>query len=76
MMVVMVVMIPAVSRGNHNDAGFIISAIEAVMMMMMMVVVIKLHLLNVFISGGDRTGLIDNLEQSHRVRNRLKQVGE
>ena len=79
MMVVMMVMIEA--TGYHDDARTIIviavvSAELVVVMMVVMVVIEKLRLLNVFIGRGDRTGLVDHLQQGRRVRDRFKQVRE
>ena len=69
MMVVVVVMTK--SWGDYDDTR----AVRVVMMMMVMMM-IELHLLNVFIGGRNRTGLIDDLKQGRCVRNRLKQISK
>jgi hypothetical protein len=77
MMVVMMVMV-AIATGNDDDARLIVisTVLAVVVVMMVVMVVIELHLLDVFIGGGDRTGFIDDLKQLRRVWNRLQQVGK
>ena len=70
MMMMVVVTVPT---GNDDDARRVISSILAVMMVVV-VVMIELHLLNNFVRGGDRSGLVHHLQQGNRVRNRFEQV--
>src|ERR1700676_1803442 len=75
---VMMMVVTISISGNDDDPRLIIiitkSTVLIVVMMMVMVVIKKLHLLNVFVGGRDRTGHIDDLKQGRRVRNRLQQV--
>jgi hypothetical protein len=74
-MMVMMMVVVAIATGNDDDARLIvISTVLAVVVVV--VVVIELHLLDVFIGGGDRTGFIDDLKQLRRIWNRLQQVGK
>jgi len=69
-------MMIAVSTGRyHDDARLIISAVLAVMVMMV-VMMVELRLLDVLVGGGDRTRVIDDLQQGGRIRDRFKQVRE
>ena len=67
MMVVVMVVMMTMSRGNDDNTA-------PVGVVMMVVVMMELHLLNVFIGAGHRTGIIDRLQQRHRIWNRFKQV--
>ena len=66
MMVVVMVVMMTMSRGNDDNT--------APVGVVMVVVMMELHLLNVFIGAGHRTGIIDRLQQRHRIWNRFKQV--
>jgi hypothetical protein len=73
-MMVMMMVVVAIATGNDDDARLIV--ISTVLAVVVVVVVIELHLLDVFIGGGDRTGFIDDLKQLRRIWNRLQQVGK
>lgn len=73
MVMMMVVVISAIPRHDHDRRA--IARIEGVVVMMVMVVVIvELGELNVGVRLR-RRGLIDSLQQSPGVRDRLQQLG-
>jgi len=73
--VMMVVVIPPIPRHDHDRRIVIaIAGIEGVVMVMMMVVMVELGDLNVGI-GFRRRSLIDRLQQSPSVGDRLEQLG-
>ena len=71
-MVMMMVIIPTISR-DHHDRRVVITAIEAVVVMVM-VMMIELSDLNIF-AGFWRGRLIEGLQPGAGVRDRLQQVG-
>jgi hypothetical protein len=76
MMVVVMVMIPAVSRRYHDDARSIASI--GMMMVVMMVVLtdVELRQLDVFVRRRAGSGFVDRLQQRCGVRDWLQQLGE
>lgn len=73
-MVMMVAIIPPISRHYHDRRVVVIATIEAVVVMVVVVMMIKLSHLNIF-TGFLWGRFIDGLQQGAGVCNRLQQVG-